>query len=298
MNLGEAFAQFLDRKEIRSATREKHYYKMRRFVAKHADIAPSSVTTAMLLDYIDRGIAEATKAMEKDCFRALFNFCGMEDCNPADGLPCWSDVPKRIVIPPEQAVKMAFDAAVKMCQSNDPVQLRNGLIFTLAVVGGNRRGEIRNLRLDELLEALAYPEESGMYRVFTQGKTETAVLRFTDFHKPYIMRYLAIRPMSSEYVFVNLNPSHERYGQQLSLVAFDRVRPKVCSRAGVPIITYQELRRRLATTIAREEGVDVAASVLGHSPHSGDRVIRLFYFDPDKAAADRAAFSVFKGIGA
>ena len=49
--------------------------------------------------------------------------------------------------------------------------------------------------------------------------------------------------------------------------------------------------------IARSEGVDVAALLLNHSPHSGDRVIRAYYYDPDKERADRAAYLAFGEIG-
>jgi hypothetical protein len=109
-----------------------------------------------------------------------------------------------------------------------------------------------------------------------------------------IQRYLAIRPQTPcPYTFVNLNPNHDRYGLQLSLVGFDRVRPKLCKRAGVPVITYQELRRRIGTKIAKATNPTMAAQALNHSKHSGDRVIRLFYFDPDKTAVDEQIAAVF-----
>ena len=288
---------FLDRKEISQPTRRKYYYRLRRFVAAHADEEPANITTPMLLDFINaQPVSEASKSILRQCFHAFFAFCGLEGANPAKDLPRWRDAPRRVILPNEQGVKLALSAAVDMCQSSRPVHVRDGLIFTLAVMGGNRRGEIRNLKIIEMIEALKNQEANGIYRVFTYGKTGDCILRFTDFHVPHLLRYLSIRPMSGEYVFVNLNPG-QRYGQQLSLVAFRRVREKVCQRAGVGLITYQELRRRLATTIARTVNVDTAAHALNHSPHSGDRVIRLFYYDPDKAKTDTAVAAVFGAIG-
>lgn len=291
------FTQFLDRPKISKATREKYYYRLRRFVDVYGDDQPKDITIHMIYEYINsQHLAEPSRALLRSCFHAFFAFCGLGDDNPAKLLPRWRDTPRRVVLPKEKAVKLALAEAVNMCQSKDPVVLRDGLIFTLAVMSGNRRGEIRNMRINELLDGLHNPEASGVYRVFTDGKTGDAVMRFTDFHVPHILRYLAVRPMLSEFVFVNLDKRSKRYGTQLSLAPFNRVRPKVCRRAGVQTITYQELRRRLATTIARTVNVDTAAQVLNHSPHSGDRVIRLFYYDPDKAAADKAAAYVFGAI--
>ena len=298
--LSKLFPMFLDRPEISKGTREKYFYRLRGFVDLHANEQPASITTAMLLGFIDTKphISDPSRSIYRQCFHAFFSFCGLKDDNPAKGLPRWRDTPRRIILPKEQGVKLALAEAVKMCQSSRPVHVRDGLIFTLAVMGGNRRGEIRNLKAIEVVEALKNQEANGIYRVFTYGKTGDCILRFTDFHVPHLLHYLSIRPLSSEFVFVNLDPGSKRYGLPLSLITFRRVRQRVCKRAGVGLITYQELRRRLATTIARTINVDTAAQVLNHSPHSGDRVIRLFYYDPDKAKADTAALSVFGTIGA
>lgn len=299
MNLQDTFDQFLDRDCISEPTRQKYFYRLRGFVATHADKQASDITTPMILDFINsKDLVDPSRALLRACFHAFFAFCGTKDKNPAKSLPRWRDTPRRIILPRETAVKLAFDESVRMCNSENGIEVRDGLIFTLAVMSGNRRGEIRNVRVDELLDSLENPEENGVYRVFTSGKTGECILRFTSFHVPYIHRYLFMRPLSSsKYLFVNMDKRQEQYGEQLSIVTFNRVRLKVCKRADVDIITYQELRRRLATAIARAGNVDTAAHALNHSPHSGDRVIRLFYYDPDKNQADTAVIDVFNGIG-
>ena len=295
--LSDAFQQFLDRPGISKHTREKYFYRLRRFVDQHAAKEPRTITTTMLTAYIDDQpeLAEASRAILRQSFHAFLAFCGCEP-NPASALPRWRETPRRIIIPDETAVQLALNAAVEMTCSGEARDIRDGCIFALSIVSGNRRGELHNLPLDDLLIALANPEQ-GVYRVETEGKTGEAVTRFTSFHVPLICRWLAVRPLGrSPHVFVVTDSRHECYGRQLSLTGFNRARPRVCRRAGVQTITYQDLRRRFATMIARAEGVDVAANALGHSPHSGDRVVRPFYYDPDRARADRAAMAAFGGL--
>lgn len=295
MNLNERFTAFLER-NISKHTRDKYYYRLRPFIERYGQRQPESVTAEMIADYISSKpqLSEASKAILKSCFHAFLNFCNVSP-NPAAMLPNWRDTPKRVIIPAEKDIATLLNQAIVLSLSGSPREKRDSLILSLSVMSGNRRGELRALTLPEVQDALQHPE-NGVFHAETSGKAGTAVIRFTSFHAPFIERYTAVRPQTScQHYFVNLNPNHKRYGQQLSLVGFDRARYHICKRANVPTITYQELRRRLATMIARREGVDIAAHALGHSPHSGDRVIRAFYYDPDKAAVDAACLAVFPG---
>lgn len=215
--------------------------------------------------------------------------------NPASKLPRWKDTPKYVHIPQEQGVIRALDVAVNYCESNNAVKIRDGLIFMLAVYSGCRRDEIRNLPLKDVQKALL-KSVTDVYRIYTTGKTGDAILRFTSDHVPYLRKYLAIRPYGSRYLFVNVAKNSPYFGEQLSLVSFNRVRWKICKDARIDVITYQELRRRLATIIARSAGVDVAAQALNHSPHTGDRVIRLFYYNPDLEAVDKATGEAWQSL--
>lgn len=289
------FERFLARPDITEHTRQKYYYRLRRFVELHGHKVPHDITTNDMSQYIASkpDLANASKAMLRQCFHAFMAFCGV-DPNPAKGLPRWSDIPRRIILPNDADVKTVLALAEQMSHSQRPADVRDALVFALAVVSGNRRGELHNLPLADLLDALRQPEAGGLYRVYTNGKTGEAIMRFAAYHVPMIDRYLAIRPQTTDpYVFLNLNPGHTRYGMQLSLVGINRVRNKLCDRAGVPLITYQELRRRLATKIARATNPTTAAHALNHSKHSGERVIRLFYYDPDKTAVDEQIQAAF-----
>ena len=302
VTLFEAFEQFLNRPKIKDTTRSKYLYRLRPFIALNGTSTSSSITTAMILAHIDAQthLADPSKSILRQCFHALFEFClkkGLITSNPASDLPRWRDTPRYIHVPDECEVKGALNTAVKMCESDMWIDQRDGLVFVLAVYSGCRRGELRNLDIGDLEQALANPK-GDIYRAYTKGKTGEAIMRFSRFHVPYIEKYLQIRPkLASTAVFVNLNASHPDYGKKLSLTAFNRIRRKICDRASVPSVTYQELRRRLATIIARSEGVDVASHALNHSPYSGDRVIRLFYYDPDVEKVDDATAKAFNGIG-
>lgn len=292
--LQEQFTQFLERPDISPFTRDKYFYRLRSFVETHSQSPADEITRDMMLNYIQAQthLSDPSKSILRQCFHAFLSFCGV-DPNPAATLPNWRETPHYIHVPNDADVEKCWLTAVEMCKSGHPLHLRNGLIFTLAVVSGNRRGEIRNLTIQNLLISLEHANSNGIHHVYTTGKTVRqtgeVLLRYMAVHVPFIRDYLAIRPETPETaVFVNLNPSHPKYGEKLSLTAFDRIRRDVCKRAGCESITYQELRRRLATKIARTQGVDVAAHALNHSPESGDRVVRLYYYDPDKDAVDRA----------
>lgn len=289
------FDQFLARPDITEHTRQKYYYRLRRFVELHSHKQPQDITTHDMSAFIasKTELANASKAILRACFHAFMAFCGV-DPNPAAALPKWSDVPRRIHLPNDGDVKRVMAAAEEMSHSQHPPDVRDALIFALAVVSGNRRGELHNLPLADLLDALKQPEAGGLYRVYTEGKTGEAIMRFAAYHVPMINRYLALRPETTDpYLFLNLNPAHKRYGKQLSLVGINRARQKLCDAAGVDLITYQELRRRLASKIAGATNPTIAAQALNHSKHSGERVIRLFYYDPDKTAVDTQIAAAF-----
>lgn len=292
------FNQFLDRPEITKYTRNKYFYNLRPFIALHDGKPANAITQADIVRYIasKTEYAEPTRAKLRACLLAFFNFCIKQGAcadNPVQDTAIFRDWPRRIHLPNEEGVQAALEMAIIMNDGENPIAIRDGLIFALAAVSGNRRDELRRLPMDDLLVALEAPEtlESGelVYRVYTEGKEGEAICRFTAFHVRMFYNYLAVRPLTAcPFTFVNMSQKHPLYGRQLSLVAISRVRARVCKRAGVDLITYQELRRRLATMIARAVNVDVAAQTLNHSAHSGDRVIRAFYFDPDKTAVDAA----------
>lgn len=83
-------------------------------------------------------------------FHAFLAFCEVEP-NPAKDLPRWRETPRRIITPNDDDVKRALDTAVSMCHSGEAAAVRDGCIFALSVVSGNRRGELRNLPMSDLM---------------------------------------------------------------------------------------------------------------------------------------------------
>jgi integrase len=82
-------------------------------------------------------------------------------------LPRWRETPRRIITPNDDDVKRALDEAVRMTNLGEAAAVRDGLVFALSVVSGNRRGELRNLPMSELIVSLQTPD-NDVYRVYTQ----------------------------------------------------------------------------------------------------------------------------------
>jgi hypothetical protein len=54
----------------------------------------------------------------------------------------------------QKTMSLSKDTAVSMCHSGEAAAVRDGCIFALSVVSGNRRGELRNLPMSDLMTAL------------------------------------------------------------------------------------------------------------------------------------------------
>ena len=237
--LNERFTQFVARPNISKHTANKYFYRLRNFVLLHGDKSPNEITTDMMLDYIQAQthLSDPSRAILRQCFHALLAFCDV-DPNPASHLPRWREEPRYISVPTDSDVEKCWHTAMGMCKSGEAINLRNGLIFALAVVSGNRRGELRNLSIKNLLDSLGNANSDGVHRVYTTGKSGDAILRYMPVHVPFIHAYLEIRPKTpSTAFFVVLQPSHPNYGQKLSLTAFDRIRRQICKRSGCNSIT-------------------------------------------------------------
>ena len=196
--MNELFTEFLDRPEITKHTREKYFYRLRPFIALHDGKRPSEIEQADIVRYIASKTdwAEPTRALLRSCLLAFFNFCikkGECAANPVQDTVTFRDWPRRIHLPNEDGVQAALETAVLMNDSENPYAIRDGLIFALAAVSGNRRDELRQLPMDDLQTALNTPEKledgGNVYRVYTTGKEGEAICRFTDFHVPMFYNY-------------------------------------------------------------------------------------------------------------
>jgi integrase len=136
-----------------------------------------------------------------------------------------------------------------------------------------------------IVAALDHPIEDGrigsIYTVAAPGKTEIEIV-FGDWHATLLRRYLEVRPATEhDRLFVHFRQQGDNH--PLGAKGLGEARRNICKIANVPAITFQEMRKLKGTKIAREYGLELAAEALGHV--SGTRVIREYYYDPDRHAA-------------
>jgi len=295
-----AFEQFLADPKRKLITRSKYRYKLKPLLERHGDQAITAVTADSINEWfaeMERTYAEASLAMARSCLLAFFNFCidsGWVEQNPARQLPHYDDRPKQVVTANEEHLGQALTICGFLSQTPDVRNRRDAAIFALAAISGARRGNIVQLPLRETVEALERPDHDhrvgNIYAVNTKGKRPVTAV-FGDWHAAIVRRWLDVRPATEHNrLFVHLRPS--TLGQPLLENGIGHARRRVCRIAGVPSITFQELRKLRGTKIARKYGLELAAEALGHI--SGTRVIREHYYDPDRHMAHVAILDTGK----
>lgn len=302
----EAFNRFLvapspvTRKPRTRRTRIKYRSKLKYFLQKFGNHTLGSIRSDQVEEWFydfTSDFAEATKSSIRSCLIAFFNAYRPEN-NPAASIPTFCDRPLRIHIPNQDDVRAALLAAQEMSKSDIDHDVRDALIFSFSVISGARTGEIHNLSVKEVVSALKVPITLGdnvIYTAFSNGKTGRSKIVFNEYHVPLIKRWLEVRPETqSRKLFVSV--SNCNYGGQISLETMGRARISVCQKAEVEPFTYQDLRRLKATLVGRSHGLDAAAGVLGHSTSSGTKVVKEFYFDPDKNAVNLAVSDTFNNF--
>lgn len=290
-----AFDQFLADPRRKLITRSKYSYKLRPFLERHGELAIAAVTPTAINAWfaeMEQRYAEATLAMTRGCLVTFFNFCvdqGLVVANPARQLPRYDDRPKRVVTADETHLGQALTICGFLSRGANPRDRRDAAIFALAAISGARRSNIVHLPFRETVTALAHPDfderVGNIYQVSTKGKTLVTAV-FGEWHADVLRRWLEVRPSAgdSNRLFVHLRPS--TLGKPLEANGLGHARRRICQVAGVPVITFQEMRKLRGTKIARQFGLELAAEALGHI--SGTKVIREHYYDPDRHAASVA----------
>jgi integrase len=295
-----AFEQFLMEPSRKLITRSKYRYKLRPFLEGHGATAVADVSADVLNGWfaeMERIYADATLAMVRSCVMTFFNFCvnrGWLASNPARQLPHYDARPKRVITANETHLGQALTICGFLAKSSEMRNRRDAAIFCLAAISGARRSNIVNMPYRETVAALERPEfderVGHIYKVSTKGKTPVTAV-FGDWHAGIVRAWLEVRPnCDHNRLFCHVRPSS--LGRPLEANGLGHARKHVCQVAGVPVITFQELRKLRGTLIARRYGLELAAEALGHI--SGISVIKNHYYDPDRHAADVAILETGK----
>lgn len=292
MKLNAVVTGFINRPGLAEQTRVKYDYKLRPFVRLWGGCPIDQITAKQLAEWFDQAgrlYAPATLSIYRAVLLALFNFA-MEDNlierNPAAKLPTYCDRPRLIICANEKAVAAVLACCERVSQEDDAYLRRDAAIFALAASSGGRRSNLRSAPFRETVHILKNPieDEAGkIYALPVGGKTELDLV-FGEWVATILGRYLAIRPPTRHnWLFVHLHPERGTMGDPLGDRGMELARLRICKAAGVDPITYTNLRKMRGTQLARQYGLEIAAVALGHA--SGTRVIREFYYDPDRHAA-------------
>lgn len=291
MNINDAFEQFLAEPKRKLITRSKYRYKLAPFVERWGETAVSAIGAEAVNGWfaeMEASYADATLAMVRSCTLTFFNFCvkqGFCEANPARQLPHYDDRPKRVVTANEEHLSQALTICGILAKTSDVRNRRDAAIFALAAISGARRSNIVHMPFRETVAALERPDNDArvgnIYQVGTKGKTPVQIV-FGDFHAGILRAWLEVRPdCVHNRLFCHVRATS--LGRPLEANGLGHARRHVCQVVGVPVITFQQLRRLRGTKIARQFNLELAAEALGHV--SGTSVIRNHYYDPDRHAA-------------
>lgn len=294
MNVNSAFERFLLEPKRKLITRSKYQYKLSPFLAEQGEQPVSSMTAGPINDWfakMEQTYAEASLAMVRSCLITFFNFCVAHNwlaVNPAKQLPRYDDRPVRVITANEEHLATALTICGFLAKSPDARNRRDAAIFALAAISGARRSNIVNMPFRETVAALNAPVRDevvgNIYQVSTKGKTAIKTV-FGDWHAAILRSWLEVRP-STEHNRLFCHTRATTLGQPLRENGVGHARKHICLVAGVPVITFQELRKLRGTKIARKYGLELAAEALGHI--SGIAVVKNHYYDPDERMAQRA----------
>jgi len=292
-----AFETFLQEPGRSVSTKKKFRYKFKGFLKRYGKRPLAEIDTVTLeewFDYMERrlGYSQGHLAFHRNCHKAFWKYCSQfTGSNVAANLKHYEEAPPVVITADKGDVELCLRACENMWETL-PDQ-RDAAVFALGAAG-LRRSNVHLISLRATRLALKTPVGDDMYLFTTDGKRPMEVILNGRLAK-IINRYISNRPKTPhDRLFVNLNSDDSDYLNPLSVEGLQRARRRVCKRADVPLISFQKMRRLMGSTVARKYGLEIAASVLGHT--SGTEVVRKHYYDPDKEAARRAAFDVLKDL--
>ena len=296
MLLDDRFAEFLETLRGQSECNRRNYtHRLRDFLECHGRKTAAAITPAdvnlwhRMLE--KRRLAPATLAGYRQALKTFLNYCvevGEINRSPATHLAVGSFSSSRAdKIPNEDAVTRVSAVARGWLDSGHPQRTRDGLIWLLSCHSGPRLGEIRDLLLVDVVASLrAGPDEYGVYRVPSMGKTGRITIRYAGRVVDGFRAWLALRPATPEPVcFVTTRPPI----RALTSSAANHIYDSICAAAAVaPPILSHALRHRLGDLTTRQFGPKVAAILLNHRDWQRAATAIAFYHHPQEADASQA----------
>lgn len=291
--VNELYVEFLARRPSRLGTgspynRRNYEQRLRLFRERYGEMAVTHVTAAHVAEWIaeiaKRNLRPATLTGYRQAVKALFNYAvrkGEIRESPAAHLAAGSSISIQSKKPPRTAVDHATSLALRWLQSNNRLELRDGLVFMLSRSCGPRRGEIIALRRRDVIAALqAGPDEHGIYQVGSSGKTGESIIRFNEVVAAGIHRWLAIRPDGpTDALFVT---GYKGPIRPLSPRSIDDSYRRVSAAAGLDrTIRSHALRHYVGDETTRRHGAKVAALLLNHADADTAATAIAYYHHPD-----------------
>lgn len=297
MNLQSLLPAFLDSLGGRqsSANRRNHATRLLPFLALHGQRVPADISAADIRQWLEgidrRGYRPATVAGYRQALKAFFAWMvkrGLLAESPAAHVRVGAFTSGANKMPAESEVERVSALAHTWLASDQPHQVRDAAMWLLSVGSGARLGELRNLRRSDTAAALERgPDEHGVFRVGSAGKTGQVTLRFGGDVAAALRRWLEVRPTARvDILFITTEARRSRSDpdtrhRPLTRSAATRGYQRICEAAGIarPILSHA-LRHRLGDRATRRHGPKVAALILNHRDADTAATAIAFYTHP------------------
>jgi integrase len=308
-SIRDLYPLFLEELSGQSAANRRNYRTRLALLLEHVgDKTAVSLTAADINAWhaaiISRGYQPATEAGYRQAVKSFCNWLvrrGEMTDSPAAHLRVGSFISKRRKLPAEADVQQCLAIATIWSRSQQPLLVRDGLIWLISYTSGCRLREIRELRLDEVEAALQAGPDEGAYWVRSHGKTGEVQIGFTDEVACAFGSWLALRPSCQiKACFIGTRPTSTaadptpRY-RPLSRESITDAYRRVSKAAGLkrPILSHA-LRHRKGDLVTRQHGPKIAAAILNHADRDTAATAIAYYHHPDQADANRAIAGSFE----
>lgn len=273
------------------STKRKYRTKLKSFLETYGHLKPDEITGELLLKWFGRlrqRYSEGHCSIHRSCHVAFGNYYSRhraDGFNPAAPLPYFDDSPAQIAAPSPEEIDRLIDTCIRLSQSRHIRSIQCAAIVAIGTCGG-RRSNIKSLRYSDVLSIMFQPQfvgESWRY-VFPSSGKEKMPLVMDDERGLCVIEWLRVRPKCAhDMLFVNLNSIEnitrgDEYLEPLGDGGYQHCRKFVCDQAGLPLISFQDMRVFVATRVSEITGSEErAGKVLGHSPRSGGKVVNRHY---------------------